>query len=141
MQPRIQTTRWTLVVRASSFDQAERKEALSSLRSQNWYPLYYFVRRSGKALSLLTCARKAKLSFLRASFKSVFPIRFENPAFRDSILLSQPGQLPNYFQPPVVVLGKVELMFASPETNPVLTVPPEAISALACSAQVSKLSV
>ncbi len=49
MQPRFPTTRWTLVVRASSFDQAERKEALSSLMSQNWYPLYCFVRRSGKS--------------------------------------------------------------------------------------------
>ena len=48
-QPRFQTTRWPLVVRASSFDQAERKEALSSLMPQNWHPLYCFVRRSGKA--------------------------------------------------------------------------------------------
>lgn len=48
MQSSFLTTRWTLVVQASSFDAAERQEALSSLMSQNWYPLYCFVRRRGK---------------------------------------------------------------------------------------------
>ena len=43
------TTRWTLVLQASSLNEAERREALTELLSQNWYPLYAFLRRSGKA--------------------------------------------------------------------------------------------
>lgn len=44
-----QTTRWTLVLRAASPDEAERRQALSELIKQNWYPLYSFLRHSGKA--------------------------------------------------------------------------------------------
>ena len=42
------TTRWTLVVRATAEDFAVRQEALAELLSQNWYPLYAFLKRSGK---------------------------------------------------------------------------------------------
>ena len=43
-----QTTRWTLVLRAASPDEAVRRQALSELVKQNWYPLYSFLRHSGK---------------------------------------------------------------------------------------------
>lgn len=43
------TTRWTLVARAGAADLATRQAALAELLSQNWYPLYAFLRRSGKA--------------------------------------------------------------------------------------------
>ena len=44
-----QTTRWTLVLRAASLNDAERQQALAELVEQNWYPLYSFLRHSGKA--------------------------------------------------------------------------------------------
>lgn len=36
------------MLRASSADSQERRQALSELLSLNWYPLYSFLRRSGK---------------------------------------------------------------------------------------------
>lgn len=41
-----QTTRWTLVLKASGADQ-DPAEALSELCTRYWYPVYAFVRRSG----------------------------------------------------------------------------------------------
>ena len=49
MLQRFQTTRWTLVLQASSADDEVRKQALSELVNQNWYPLYSFLRHSGKS--------------------------------------------------------------------------------------------
>jgi len=46
-----QTTRWTLVLRASSPDEETRREALAELLALNWYPLYSFLRYSGKQAS------------------------------------------------------------------------------------------
>ena len=49
MLQRFQTTQWTLVLQASSDDDLVRKQALSELVNQNWYPLYSFLRHSGKS--------------------------------------------------------------------------------------------
>lgn len=49
MLQRFQTTRWTLVLQASSADGAERRQAMAELVNQNWYPLYSFLRHSGKS--------------------------------------------------------------------------------------------
>lgn len=48
MRSTFPTTRWTLVVRAADTDSTVRREALAELLSQNWYPLYVYLRRSGK---------------------------------------------------------------------------------------------
>ena len=48
MSRSFQTTRWTLVLRAASGNQQQRQEALSELLTQNWYPLYTYLRHSGK---------------------------------------------------------------------------------------------
>jgi RNA polymerase sigma-70 factor (ECF subfamily) len=42
-----QTTRWSLVRRAGSADDAEARAALAALCAAYWYPLYAFIRRSG----------------------------------------------------------------------------------------------
>ena len=42
------TTRWTLVIQASDTNSPERISALSELMQANWFPLYTFLRRSGK---------------------------------------------------------------------------------------------
>jgi RNA polymerase sigma-70 factor (ECF subfamily) len=42
-----QTTRWSLVRRAASPDDAEARAALAALCEAYWYPLYAFIRRSG----------------------------------------------------------------------------------------------
>lgn len=43
-----QTTRWTLVLQAGNENDADRRAALSELLTANWYPLYSFLRRTGK---------------------------------------------------------------------------------------------
>lgn len=43
-----QTTRWSLVRRATGGDEAQRKQALSALCEASWYPIYAYFRRSGK---------------------------------------------------------------------------------------------
>lgn len=43
-----QTTRWSLVRRARSADDAEARAALAALCDAYWYPLYAFIRRSGQ---------------------------------------------------------------------------------------------
>ncbi|MEP6671162.1 MAG: RNA polymerase sigma factor [Chthoniobacter sp.] len=43
-----QTTRWTTVRRAVGSDDAKAREALATLCAGYWYPIYAFVRRSGK---------------------------------------------------------------------------------------------
>ena len=48
-QPRrFQTTRWSLVVAAGGTTSAQSKAALSDLCGLYWYPVYAFIRRSGK---------------------------------------------------------------------------------------------
>jgi RNA polymerase sigma-70 factor (ECF subfamily) len=42
-----QTTRWTLVERASGALDAEAAAALAPLCDAYWYPIYAFIRRSG----------------------------------------------------------------------------------------------
>jgi len=44
-----QTTRWTVVKRAVGSDDVAAREALSALCEGYWYPIYAFVRRSGKS--------------------------------------------------------------------------------------------
>ncbi|EDY18630.1 RNA polymerase, sigma-24 subunit, ECF subfamily [Chthoniobacter flavus Ellin428] len=44
-----QTTRWTVVRRAVGNDDAAAQKALSALCEGYWYPIYAFVRRSGKS--------------------------------------------------------------------------------------------
>src|SRR5262245_20383403 len=41
------TTRWSLVVKASSHDTSQARDALARLCQTYWYPLYTFVRRRG----------------------------------------------------------------------------------------------
>src|SRR5215475_11605208 len=41
------TTHWTVVLGASSGDGPVAAEALASLCSSYWYPLYAYIRRSG----------------------------------------------------------------------------------------------
>src|SRR5215813_6528377 len=41
------TTHWTVVLGARDGDSAAAQEALASLCSTYWYPLYAFIRRSG----------------------------------------------------------------------------------------------
>lgn len=48
MNSHFRTTRWTLVLRAAGQKSPERNAAMAELLSQNWYPLYAFLRRSGK---------------------------------------------------------------------------------------------
>lgn len=43
-------TRWSLVLRARAGDEAERTAALEALCSAYWYPLYAFLRRSGRGV-------------------------------------------------------------------------------------------
>jgi len=43
-----QPTRWSVVVRAASPDAGEARRALGELCAAYWYPLYAFVRRSGR---------------------------------------------------------------------------------------------
>lgn len=43
-----QTTRWTIVLQASSPNDDLRNQALTELVERNWYPLYSFLRHSGK---------------------------------------------------------------------------------------------
>ena len=43
-----QTTRWTIVLQASSPSDSLRNQALTELVERNWYPLYSFLRHSGK---------------------------------------------------------------------------------------------
>ena len=49
MQPSFQTTRWTVVRRAVGSDEAMARQALSVLCEGYWYPIYAFIRRSGKS--------------------------------------------------------------------------------------------
>lgn len=48
-QPSFQTTRWTVVRRAVGSDDATARQALSALCDGYWYPIYAFIRRSGKS--------------------------------------------------------------------------------------------
>jgi len=43
-----QTTRWSLVVAAGGTTNARSRTALSELCRLYWYPVYAFIRRSGK---------------------------------------------------------------------------------------------
>ncbi len=47
MQGRFPTTRWSRVVRASSLDLLEAREALSGLCQAYWYPIYAYIRHRG----------------------------------------------------------------------------------------------
>ena len=46
---RFEATRWSLVLRARGSDEAERRLALEALCGAYWYPLYAYLRRSGRA--------------------------------------------------------------------------------------------
>ena len=48
MQSNFQTTRWSLVLQASDARSPVHHEALAKLLQDNWFPLYAFVRKSGK---------------------------------------------------------------------------------------------
>jgi len=45
---RFATTRWTLVVAAGDTDEPSSREAVAALCESYWWPLYAFIRRSGK---------------------------------------------------------------------------------------------
>ena len=45
---KFEPTRWSLVLRARAVDDSVRREALGSLCRAYWYPLYAFLRRSGR---------------------------------------------------------------------------------------------
>lgn len=46
--PTFRTTRWSLVARATTGDQATASKALGELCELYWYPLYVFLRRTGR---------------------------------------------------------------------------------------------
>jgi len=49
MQSAFQTTRWTLILQvANNANKDDQQAALAELISLNWFPLYTFLRRSGK---------------------------------------------------------------------------------------------
>jgi RNA polymerase sigma-70 factor (ECF subfamily) len=48
LSPRFQQTQWTLVRRAS-FDSTQSREALEELCRAYWFPIYAFIRRSGRS--------------------------------------------------------------------------------------------
>jgi len=49
MQSAFQTTRWTLILQATnSVNNDDQQAALAELVELNWFPLYTFLRRSGK---------------------------------------------------------------------------------------------
>jgi RNA polymerase sigma-70 factor (ECF subfamily) len=79
-QPHFEPTRWSLVIRARGEDESARQVALETLCKAYWYPLYAFLRRSGREVedaqdltqdffarlmdgSLLTAADPAKGKF------------------------------------------------------------------------------
>ena len=43
------TTRWTVVVRAGEEDSTQATDALETLCRSYWFPLYAYLRRSGRA--------------------------------------------------------------------------------------------
>ena len=43
-----EATRWSLVLRAREGDESQRRVALGALCREYWYPLYAFLRRSGR---------------------------------------------------------------------------------------------
>ncbi len=45
-----EATRWSLVLRAHAGDDVERRRALGELCRAYWYPLYAFLRRSGRGV-------------------------------------------------------------------------------------------
>ena len=47
--PQFEQTRWSLILRARSEDDAARRQALEDLCRAYWYPLYAFLRRSGNS--------------------------------------------------------------------------------------------
>ena len=47
--PYFQTTRWSLVQRATGSDETAGREALAALCESYWYPIYAYIRRSGQA--------------------------------------------------------------------------------------------
>jgi RNA polymerase sigma factor (sigma-70 family) len=47
--PQFTTTLWTVVLEAGSGDSADANNAMEQLCRRYWYPLYAFVRRSGKS--------------------------------------------------------------------------------------------
>ena len=48
--PQFEPTRWSLVLRARGGDEAQRRVALEALCSAYWYPLYAYLRRSGRGV-------------------------------------------------------------------------------------------
>src|ERR1035437_6757838 len=65
---RFPSTRWSLVVAAAHQGTPDGREALASLCSAYWYPLYAFVRRSGQdpaSSEDLTQAYFTRLLFMR----------------------------------------------------------------------------
>lgn len=49
MNSNFQTTRWSLVLQAGSEQSPIQQKALAQLLRDNWFPLYAFVRKSGKS--------------------------------------------------------------------------------------------
>ena len=47
--PQFEQTRWSLILRARSEDDAARRQALEDLCRAYWYPLYAYLRRSGNS--------------------------------------------------------------------------------------------
>ena len=48
--PKFEPTRWSLVLRARAEDSARRRVAIEELCRAYWYPLYAFLRRSGRGV-------------------------------------------------------------------------------------------
>jgi RNA polymerase sigma-70 factor (ECF subfamily) len=57
-----ESTHWTVVLEAAQQDSAAGDAALASLCTMYWYPIYAFIRRSGRSPRTLKISRKVSSS-------------------------------------------------------------------------------
>ena len=82
---RLATTRWTLVLAASDADSPEARAAWTSLCEHYWYPVYAFIRRTGKSDE--DARDLAQAFFTRTLEKNVFAsARRDRGRFRTFLL-------------------------------------------------------
>jgi RNA polymerase sigma factor (sigma-70 family) len=85
--PRFTTTRWTLVLTAGDRTSADSQASLATLCESYWYPVYAFVRRSGRDSD--TARDLTQAFFMRVLEKDVLKeARRERGRFRSFLLAS-----------------------------------------------------